>query len=121
MEHILTKLSESGVASAPCPRFKEWTHDHRGSEFILRVIIPSAPMKIAFGPSNYEREPIQMVSCITADMLYDKYALTATAGKVNQPARHWWLLVTANRVSDLVTPTACTAVLEISAQLQHLI
>ena len=43
-----------------------------------------------------------MVRCITADLLHDEYEITATAGDVYQPAQHWWLLVTANHVSDLV-------------------
>ena len=82
MEHILTKLSESEVARAPCPRFEEWTHDHRGLEFTLPVIFPPAPMNIAFGPFNYEREPVQLVRCITADLFHDKYEKTATARSV---------------------------------------
>ena len=98
LEHIMTKLNESEVTRAPCPRFKEWTHNRNGLEFTLPVTIPPDPPNIAFGPFNYEREPLQMVRCITADLLHDKYGIEARAGDVYQPIRHWWLLITANRV-----------------------
>ena len=104
IEHILMRLNESEVTRAPCPRFKEWTHDDHGLEFTLPVTIPPAPPNIAFGPFNYEREPVQMVRCITADLLHDKYGIVAHAGDVYQPVQYWWLLITANQVSDLVHP-----------------
>ena len=89
IEHIMTKLSDSKVTRAPCPRFKEWTNDHNGLDMILPVIIPPAPPNIAFGTFNYEREPVQMVRCITADLLHDKYGIIARAGDVYQPIRHY--------------------------------
>ena len=100
----MTQLSKYEVATAPCPRFKEWTHDRRGLEFSLPAIVSPVPMNIAFGPFNYEREPIQMVRCITADLLHNKYGITATEGDVCQPAQDWWLLGTAYQVSHLVHP-----------------
>ena len=58
---ILKKLSSPGVAKAPCPRFKEWTSDGKGLEFTLATVMPPVPSNIAFGPFNFEREPVQMV------------------------------------------------------------
>ena len=105
-------MKGSTVAKAPCPRFKEWTYDLRGLEFTLPVTVPPLPNNIAFGPFNYEREPIQMVRCIPADLLYDRYNVVATPGDVYQPTTHWWLLVTAPRASDLVDPLTLHTCLE---------
>ena len=112
IEHIMAKVSESEVTRAPCPRFKEWTHDHYGLQFTLPITIPPTPPNIAIGSFNYKREPVQMIRCITADLLHDKYGIIARAGDVYQPIRHWWLLITANRVSDLVHPNSLCSCLE---------
>ena len=51
---------------------------------------------IAFNPINYEREPIQMVRCITADILNDKYNITAVPGDVydlTNLTTNWRLMV----------------------------
>ena len=73
VDTILEKLSSPGVTKAPCPRFKEWTSDGRGLEFTLATVMPPVPGNIAFGPFNFEREPVQMARCITAGLLCDKY------------------------------------------------
>ena len=73
---------------------------------------PSAPSNIAFGHFNYEREPCQMVRCITADLLHDKSGIIARAGDVYQSIQHWWLLITANRASDPVHPNSLRSGLE---------
>ena len=99
---ILEKLSSPGVAKAPYPRFKEWTSDGKGLEFTLATVMPPVPSNIAFGPFNFEREPVQMVRCITADLLGDKYGIHVDPGGVYSPAPHWWLLVTAPRVEAIV-------------------
>ena len=72
-------------------------------EFTISFTIPPLP-NIAFGQFNYERELIQMVRCITADLLKDKYNVVATLGDDYQPTTNWWLLITAQRVFDLVDP-----------------
>ena len=100
------------MTRAPCPRFKEWTHHFNSLEFTLPVLIPPAPPNIAFGPFNYEREPVQMVRCITADLLRDKYGLIARAGDVYQPIRTLWLLIIAYRASDLVHTNSLRSCLE---------
>ena len=101
---IFEKLSLPGVEKAPCPRFKEWTSDEKGLEFTLPTVMPPVPNNIAFGPFNFEREPVQMARCITADLLCDKYGVQVEPGGVYSPAPHWWLLVTAPRVETIVGP-----------------
>ena len=86
VETILEKLSSPGVAKNPCPRFKEWTSDGKGLEFTLARVMPPVPSNIAFGPFNFEREPVQMVRCITADLLGDKYGIHVDPGGVYTPA-----------------------------------
>ena len=109
---ILEKLSLPGVEKAPCPRFKEWTSDEKGLEFTLPTVMPPVPNNIAFGPFNFEREPVQMARCITADLLCDKYGVQVEPGGVYSPAPHWWLLVTAPRVETIVEPLHLLSCLE---------
>ena len=104
VDAILEKLSLPGVEKAPCPRFKEWTSDEKGLEFTLPAVMPAVPNNIAFGPFNFEREPVQMARCITANLLCDKYGVQVEPGGVYSPAPHWWLLVTAPRVETIVEP-----------------
>ena len=80
-------LSKSKIAEEPCPRFKECTSDLRALEFTLAVTVPPVTPNIVFGPFNFEREPIQMVRCITADRLADKYGVTCQSGEVYRPAQ----------------------------------
>ena len=112
VDTILEKLSSPGVAKVPCPRFKEWTSDGNGLEFTLPTVMPPVPNNIAFGPFNFEREPVQMARCITADLLCDKYGVQVEPGGVYSPAPHWWLLVTAPRVEAIVEPLHLLSCLE---------
>ena len=112
VDAILEKLSLSGVEKAPYPRFKEWTSDEKGLEFTLPTVMPSVPNNTAFGPFNFEREPVQMARCITADLLCDKYGVQVEPGGVYSPASHWWLLVTAPRVETIVEPLHLLSCLE---------
>ena len=90
-------MSKSKVAEEPCPRFKEWTSDLRGLEFTLAVTVPPVTPNIVFGPFNFERKTIQMVRCITADLL---------------SAQYWWLLVTVSHTHSLVQPDNLRSCLE---------
>ena len=99
VETILQQIAVPGVAKAPCPRFKERTSDGKGLEFTLATVVPPVPPTIVFGPFNFEREPVQMARCITADLLLDRYGVEVEPGG---PAPHWWLMVTASRVEALV-------------------
>ena len=49
--------------------------------------MPPVPSNIAFGPFNFEREPVQMVRCITADLLCDKYGIHVDPGGVYSQRR----------------------------------
>ena len=112
VDTILEKLSSPVVAKAPCPRFRELTSDGKGLEFTLPTVMPPVPNNIAFGPSNFERQPVQMARCITADLLCDKYGVQVEPGGVYSPAPHWWLLVTAPRVVAIVEPLHLLSCLE---------
>ena len=112
VDTILQKLSSPGVAKAPCLRFKEWTSDGKRLEFTLATVIPPVPGNIVFGPFNFEREPVQMARCITANLLHDKYGVHVEPGGVYSTAQYWWLLVTAPRVDALVDPSHLLACLE---------
>ena len=68
VEVVLEELSKSKVAEELCPCFKEWRSDLCGLEFTLAVTVPTVTPNIVFGPFNFEREPIQMDRCITADL-----------------------------------------------------
>ena len=73
---MLLKLSSPGIAKwiqGGDPRFKEMTSDGRGLVFTLATVVPPVPHNFVFGPFNFEREPVQMARCITADLLHDKY------------------------------------------------
>ena len=74
--------------------------------------MPPVTPNIVFGPFNYEREPIQVVRCITADLLSDKYGITCQPGEVYRPAQYWWLLVTAPNAHSLVQPDSLRSCLE---------
>ena len=58
VDYILSKMRDLTIAKVPCPRFKEWSYDLHGLEFTLPITVPPLPANIAFGPFNYEREPI---------------------------------------------------------------
>ena len=109
---VLENLSESKVAEEPCPCFKEWTSDLRGLEFTSAVTVPPVTPNIVFGPFNLERKPIQMVRCITVDLVSDKYGVTCQPGEVYRPTHYWWLLVTASHTHSLVQPDSLRSCLE---------
>ena len=105
-------LSKSKVVEEPCPRFEERTSDLRCLEFTLAVTVPPVTPNIVFGPFNFEKEPIQMVRCITADLLSDKYGVTCRPGDVYRQAQYWRLLVTASHTHSLVQPDRLRSCLE---------
>ena len=59
------------IKSCERPGFKEWSSDGKGLEFTLATVMPSVLTSIVFGLFSFEREPVQMVRCITADLLCD--------------------------------------------------
>ena len=109
---ILEEISKSKTAEESCPCFKEWASDLRGCEFSLAVTMPPVTPKIVFGPFNYEREPIQMVCCITADLISHKYGITCQPGEEYRPTQYRWILVTASHAQSLVQPDSLRSCLE---------
>ena len=75
-------------------------------------MVPPVPPNLVFGPFNFEREPVQMARCITADLLPDRYGVEVEPGSVYSPDPYWWLLVTASRVGALVNPQKLLLCLE---------
>ena len=49
---ILAKMDETYTDEIPCFRFKEWTKDEEGLEFVLGVTMPPLPSNIVFGTSD---------------------------------------------------------------------
>ena len=92
---ILQQIAVPGVAKAPRPRSKGWNSDGKGLEFTLANVVPPVAPNIVFGPFNFEREPVQMARCITADLLLDRFGVEVEPGGVYSPASYWQLLVTA--------------------------
>ena len=69
LETTRAKMSRASIWDIPCPRFKQWTADAAGLEFTLGVTIPCMPPNFVFGPYNYEQELVEMVRCVTADLV----------------------------------------------------
>ena len=111
VETFLQQIAAPGVAKAPCPRFKEWTSDSKGLEFTLATVVPPVPPSIVFGPFNFEREPVQMARCITADLLLDRYGVEVEPGGIYSPAPYWWLMVTASRPRRRVSGSSTFAIM----------
>ena len=92
VDGILGQLSKTKEAEQPGPRFKEWTSNFSSLKFTLAVTVPP---NIVFGTFNFEKEPIQMVRCITAGILSDKYGVTCQSEEVYRTVQYWFFLVTA--------------------------
>ena len=78
----------------------------------MAVTVHPVTPNIVFGPFNFEREPIQMVRCFTADLLSHKYGVTCQPGEVYRPAQYWWFLVTASHTHSLIQPDNLRSCLE---------
>ena len=85
LKTTLATMSHASTWDIPCPRFKQWTADEAGLEFTLGVTIPCMPPNFVFGPYNDEQERVEMVRCVTADLVQDKYAVITTVGDVYRP------------------------------------
>ena len=89
LEHTLANMSHTQTWEIPTPRFKQWTANEAGLEFTLGITIPCMPPNFVFEPYNYEQERVEMVRCVTADLVHDKYMFDVTIGDVYQPADNW--------------------------------
>ena len=73
-ESTLKAMHDSSPSGCPTYRFKEWTCPERGGlEFILAAVIPPLPPSITFGEVNEVCVTAQMIRCITAHQLWEKY------------------------------------------------
>ena len=112
---LATAQADSGeivVLMDPDPERSIDVVDDDKSQPSYKTEQPPVPGHIAFGPFNFEREPVQMARCITADLLCDKYGVYVEPGKVYSPAPHWWSLITAPRVEAIVEPLHFLSCLE---------
>ena len=113
LEETLRAMHATSPSDCPTYRFKEWTPPHRGGlEFTLHAIIPPLPPSITFGELAEEDSSPEMVRCITAHQLWEKYRIASPPGDKYQPTKGWWLLVTSLDATTLVSPTTLLMCLE---------
>ena len=111
LETTLEKMENASWESLPTYRFKEWSPDLSGLEFVITTVIPELPPNFVLEPPEQD-EAIETVRCITADVLYEQYGIVAPPGDVCTPESNWWLLVTALDTSTPVQPTTLLLCLE---------
>ena len=89
LEATLRAMHDSSPSDCPTYRFKEWSSSERGGlEFTLSAIIPPLPPSITFGELDEKCTNIQMIRCITAHQLWEKYHVVSPpprATYTNQP------------------------------------
>ena len=113
LEETLRAMHATSPSDCPTYRFKEWTPPHRGGlEFTLHAIIPPLPPSITFGELAEEDSSPEMVRCITAHQLWEKYRIASPPGDIYQPTKGWWLLATSLDATTLVSPTTLLMCLE---------
>ena len=96
LEETLRAMHTTSPSDCPTYRFKEWTPPLRsGLEFTLHAIIPPLPPSITFGELAEKDSSPEMVRCITAHQLWEKYGIASTPGDIYEPTKGWWLLVTS--------------------------
>ena len=84
MEVILSNMEQTSWVTLPNYRFKEWTADLSGLEFVIQVIIPELPPHIHFNKVG-EGEKVETIRCITADVLQNQYGVVAPPGDAYSP------------------------------------
>ena len=113
LEETLRAMHTTSPSDCPTYRFKEWTPPLRsGLEFTLHAIIPPLPPSITFGELAEKDSSPEMVRCITAHQLWEKYGIASPPGDIYQPTKGWWLLVTSLDATTLVSPTTLLMCLE---------
>ena len=95
-------MDKTHTDEVSCFRFKEWTKDEEGLEFVLGVTMPPLPPNIVFETSGEALETCLSIRCVSAELVLDQYAVNVTVGDVYQPADDWWLLITAQDSNALV-------------------
>ena len=113
LESTLKAMYDSSPSDCPTYRFKEWTrHDRGGLEFTLAAVIPPLPPSILFGELNEACNNAQMIRCITAHQLWEKYHIVSPPGDVYRPSQEWWLLGTSLDATTLVSTATLLLCLE---------
>ena len=113
LEETLKAMHATSPSDCPTYRFKEWTPPHRGGlEFTLHAIIPPLPPSMTFGELAKEDSSPEMIRCITAHQLWEKYHIASPPGDIYQPTNGWWLLVTSLDATTVVSPTTLLMCLE---------
>ena len=113
LESTLKAMHDSSPSDCPTYRFKEWTnHERGGLEFTLAAVILPFPPSIIFGEVNKTCDNAQMIRCITAHQLWEKFQVISPPGDVYRPTQSWWLLVNSLDHSTLVSPITLLMCLE---------
>ena len=74
LENTLNAMNDTSPSDCPNYRFKEWTqHDRGGQEFTLPAVIPPLLPSIVFGKMDAEIGKTEMIRCIIAHQLWEKY------------------------------------------------
>ena len=88
VEVTLKAMHDTSPSDCGHYRFKEWIqHERGGLEFTLPAVIPLLPPSIKFGKMNGEQEKTEMIRCITAHQLWEKYRVASPPGDLYQPTQ----------------------------------
>ena len=111
LETIIENMEQTPWHTLPNYRFKEWTADLSGLEFVISTVIPELPPHFSFDKAS-DKEKLERVKCITADVLHDQYGVAAPPGDIYAPDEDLWLMVTSLDTSAPVRPTTLLLCLE---------
>ena len=82
LNFTLTAMHATSPSDCPSYRFKEWmSHDRGGLEFTLSAVIPPLPPSMTFGELDTKSDSLEMVRCITAHQLWEKYRVASPPGR----------------------------------------
>ena len=88
LESTLKAMYDSSLSDCPNYHIKQWTrHDRGGLEFTLSAVIPDLPPSIVFGEIDEACGNAEIVRCITARQLWEKYLVASPPGDVYLPTQ----------------------------------
>ena len=88
LEITLKAMQATSLSDCPNYRFKEWTeHDQGGLEFTLSAVVSPLPPSITFGKLDAEAGVLEMVRCITAHQLWEKYRVASPQETYTTPPK----------------------------------
>ena len=106
LEITLKAMHNTSPSDCPNNRFKEWTqHDGGGLEFTLPAVITHLAPSITFGKMDPEDGRTEMVRCITAHQLWEKFRVASPPGDVYRPTQGLWLPITSSDETTHGSPT----------------